>query len=217
MARKFKVVADELSVPRSLGKNHDLYGNEIGYSHINKTWLKGEVLDEKDVSPVVIESIDNGEIDTIVEAGKDDESVVSEPIPGYDSLTSDEVRTLFKTLPSASVSAIKDYEANNGENRVEIAEYNIGLGESPVDRLLGNVGSDKQDAAPKDTANITTREVSEDDVRFGEGYTGDGNPDREFGSTESDEGEVAKAKSKPKRASRSKKDEDSKDKKDESK
>jgi hypothetical protein len=186
----YKVLVPELSVPASIGELRDIYGNVIGHSHVNQTYFEGDVLSEDQVSPVVQEAVERGELDGRLEV------VSEEPGPNlsarlreaenYADLSVDEVRSLFAVLPSDAIQAIKEYEAEYGQNRPEIVEYDIGRGEAFTDRLLGKVGSDHQDAdEDKPVSDIVSREVGEDDFRFPEtAGLGDGQPDREPGTTE---------------------------------
>lgn len=180
---KYKVLVAELSVPRSIGELRDIYGNVVGYSHINRTFYQNDVLDESEVSPVVQELVEKGDYTRLEKVSDDVESGPSSatPIVGYDDLSIEAVRGLFDHLPSETIQRVKEYERAH-QNRPQIAEYVIGLGEASVDRIEGNVGSDRDDATEKDNSLVTTREVGEDTVQFGESLTGDGQPDVEPGT-----------------------------------
>lgn len=180
---KYRVLVPELSVPRSIGELRDIYGNVVGHSHVNRTYFEGDVLEESDVSPVVQEQVDSGEYTRLekVSDNVDAGPASAAPITGYNDLSVEQVRGLFDHLPSETINRIKDYEREH-ENRPEISEYSVGLGEASVDRLQGNVGSERVDATEKTTAEVTTREVGENDVQFGESLTGDGQPDVEPGT-----------------------------------
>lgn len=198
----YKVLVPELNVPYSIGVLRDIYGNEVGHSHVNETYFEGDVISADKVSPVVQELVERGDLEGRLE------KVSEEPKLGlehrlreagkYADLNVDEVRALFNVLPSDAVQAIKEYEAEHGQNRPEIVEYDIGRGEAFLDRALGTIGSPRQDAEEGATAEFVTREVGESDFRFGRGPIGDGQPDADVPPTKDevedpDAGEVESA------------------------
>jgi hypothetical protein len=110
----------------------------------------------------------------------------------------------MKMLPSAAIQRIKEYEEQRDDPRERITGYNVGYGESAVDRQEGRVSSDPQDSDPeKASARISTREVPEDGpVVAGEGVTGTGDPQVPYGSREDDEKGDIKGSGSPRRRGR---------------
>ena len=116
------------------------------------------------------------------------------PFAGYDDMDEDDVLKAMRHLPSAAINRVKDYEAQRDEPRERIAQYNIGYGESPVDRQEGRLSGDVQDADEnKAVRELSTREIPEDGpVVPGEGITGTGDPQTAYGSKKAkEEGEPA--------------------------
>lgn len=192
----YKVLVPELSVPRSIGVVRDVYGNEAGYNHVNKTWFEGDVLSEDDVSPAVQEAVERGDLEGKLEVVGDDVEAgpaTVQPVVGYDDLSVEQVRGLFGVLPSESITKIVAYEREH-KNRDEIVLYDIGRGEGYLDRIDGTIGSELDDATEKPVSEHVTREVGEDSVQFGEGTIGDGQPNVEPGTAAAE----AKQEDKPK-------------------
>lgn len=174
------------------------------YRHTSSVQPYGKTLSDDEVSPVQQDRVKNGDDRNL--AYVDDEGSVGqvgrllEPFPGYNNLDVTQVRQAIANLPSEAIQRIKEYEAEN-ENRVEIVEYQVGFGESTVDREQGVVSSDvdkAQRTADKPSSALGTREVGEDYVEGGEGYTGTGEPVRPYGSRAKKRAEAAAAKSSPK-------------------
>ena len=101
----------------------------------------------------------------------------------------DDVLNAMKMLPSAAINRIKEYESQRDDPRQRIVGYNVGFGESAVDRQEGRVSSDLQDTdESKAAARLNTREVPDEGLVVpGEGITGTGDPQVSYGSREGDD------------------------------
>lgn len=205
MAKKsYEVLVDELTVHRKVGDLIDpVSGQVLGIQQgQGETFYKGEVIPEDNVSPILIEALENEDHpshDSVVLKIKATTGDASQnlavrlglPFEGYDEMDEDAVMAAIVNLPSPTISRIKEYEGAN-EGRERILNYSVGFGESPEDRQLGNVGSqldeEARDSVEKATARLTTREVPEEGlVQQGEGVTGIGVPEKPYG--EKKEGE----------------------------
>lgn len=200
----YKILSDELQVLEALSAYRDPVTGEVnGYNHKANLWLKGEVVPDKKVSPVIKEALDNEDPEDptyqhlqgkIEKVGSGQEQLdaarrLGLPFDDYDSLSEDEVVGALRVLSAPLVQSVKEYEAQN-EGRSRILEYNVGTREAADDRLRGDAAivSEAQPAATdKAAGEIQTREVSENDVVPGEGYTGS-DPVREPGVAASKEG-----------------------------
>lgn len=189
----YQTEVNDLTVPRVVGELTDLFGNVIGYQQVASVVPKaGTVLEDDDVSPAVRERVEKGELVGLLskvgesELRAQQEAGPEPPFPGFEQFDDDVegLRAVLATLPSEAIQAVKRYEAEFGQGRVEIVEFDIGRGEASVDRLVGRAGSRRDEPDDKPVSEIVTREVGEDDFRFGETFIGDGQPDRPFGSSD---------------------------------
>lgn len=185
----YEVLVPELTVMRSVGALTDpTSGEVVGHQQAGKIFLKGSILSADQISPSTLEILENPDdpayasvsrkLKKVDKAPKDtSDPTLVEPFPGYDEMDEDAVLAVMVNMPSAAIQRIKEYEAANGE-RVRITSYNIGYGESAVDRQEGVVGSDVQDPDPdKAAGRIKTRVVPDGGlVEPGEGITGTGDP-----------------------------------------
>lgn len=55
----YEVLKDGATIPKALGELKDNSGNVLGYQHQAKVYRKGEILADEDVSPVVVEALEN--------------------------------------------------------------------------------------------------------------------------------------------------------------
>lgn len=62
---KYEVIANEVSILKAHSTYTNDNGNVIGYDHESITYLKGAVIDEEDISPVVIKQFNDGDERTI--------------------------------------------------------------------------------------------------------------------------------------------------------
>jgi len=175
----------EVTVLRKVADLRNDQGDVIGYQQgLGYVALPGQVLEDQDVSPLVLEALNDEDHELhesmslkfeIVTGDEGDSPAV--PFEGYDDLDEEEVIAAITNLPTAAKLAVRRYEEAN-ENRQAIVEYNIGFGESNLMRQEGKVGSDVQEPdEDKESGKITTRNVPEEGpVEPGEGITGTGDP-----------------------------------------
>lgn len=192
----YEVLVPALTVHKSVGELRDANGNVVGHQlGQGKTVVSGTVLSESDISPQWVEALGDKNHPLhdslsrkLGKSGDDPKDPLDVrlalPFTGYDDAEEDQVLAAMASLPSSTIQAIKEYESAN-ENRERIVNFNIGFGQSPRDRIDGLIGGgleeDRDDEA-KPTANFKTRVVEEDNVEFGEGYTGTGDPQVPHGS-----------------------------------
>lgn len=192
----YEVLVDEYTIHRDVreltNKDGQVTGRQLG---LGKTHYRGEVVPDAQVGQVYKDALEDEdheahayvsarlrEVDT--EARQNTAERLGVPFAGYDDMDEDAVVTAMRHLPSGLIQAIKKYEAEHGENRDKIVQYNIGYGSDPAARQEGRVGSGGQDedsegrqgaAKGKATAKLQTRNISDDDVVTpGEGVTGTG-------------------------------------------
>jgi len=183
----YEVLVPELTVHKAVGILKDpITDKEIGVQQgQGKIYLQGEVIPAGDVSPLLLAALENEDHPShdsvckkLAKAGTNEASVntgarLGLPFEGYDDMDEAEIVAAMRVLPSRAISAVKRYESLREDPRDLIVNYSVGHGESPTDRLKGRVGSKRGPAAEgKKASNLTTREVSEDDVQLGEGITG---------------------------------------------
>lgn len=195
----YEVLVPELTIHREVGTLTDPNTGEVtGRQNGNgRTWFRGDVIPTDQVTPDVIEALENEDHPSheavskrLREASGESREGASAPFAGYEELDEDGVIAAMRNLPSAAISRIRDYEAAQDDPRDRIVNYSIGKGESPDDRQEGNVGSDSQDGdEDKVVRRSKTRRVpDEGKVEPGEGITGTGDPPVPHGSTEEQEG-----------------------------
>jgi hypothetical protein len=225
MADSYEILADELTVHKQVGELRDpVSGQVTGIQQgAGSVHLKGEVIPASEVSPLVIEALENEDHPNHESISRKIRKVSDEPrqntalrlgVPfaGYDDMDEDEILAALRVLPSDTAQAIKHYESQLDEPRERIIYYNIGFGQSPTDREEGRLGSELdeegRDNSVKAVADLTTREVPEEGiVQRGDGFTGTGDPQIPHGSRkqkdEEDEGSLTGAGSKRRRNRRS--------------
>lgn len=211
MADTYEVLVDEVTIHRQVGELTDpITGRSLGIQQgAGKIWFKGEVIPENEISPLYREALEDEDhpMHAAVskrlkksgdEARENTSQRLGVPFAGFDDMSEDELLDALRSLPSATIQVVKQYEAQN-QNRERIVSFNLGFGESIRDREEGRVGSDLdedgRDDSDKAVAELTTREVGEDTVQHGEGITGTGEGQIPYGSTEQgdDDGSEARA------------------------
>jgi hypothetical protein len=198
----YKVLVDEVTVHSTVAKLPQPDGSVIYQNGLGQTYFRDEVIPDDKVAEDWREALDSGEgalaeaLSSKLEKTGDEESTSSGarlgvPFAGYDDMDEDDVLNAMRSLPSAAIQRIKEYEGQREGARERIIGYNVGFGESAVDRQEGRVSSDLQDTDEnKAAARINTREVPEDGpVKPGEGITGTGDPQMSYGSREAEEGD----------------------------
>jgi hypothetical protein len=203
MADTYEVLVDELTVLKTVGVLTDpISGREIGVQQgAGRIVFKGEVIPASELSQLWVEALDDEDhpmheslsrklSKSGDEPSEDQEKRLGVPFAGYDEMDEDELLAAMRVLPSSTVQLIKQYEGQKDEPRERVAYYNVGFGESPRDRIEGLVGSELDEegsgSEEKAVSRLTTREVSEDDVQFGEGIIGDGQPQVPYGQKASE-------------------------------
>jgi hypothetical protein len=182
MANNYKVNVEALLVPKAIAELDDGNGN-ITYEHKNVTYYYGEAVPRDEISPEILDALDEADENNKLYQSLRDKLVPGEgsdalsvrlgvPFAGYDDLDEDEVINLFRVAPGATVAVAKEYEARN-QNRPKVLAYNVGTREGVTDRLDGNLSSERDDPAEKPTADIVTREVSGNQVTVAAGTSGD--------------------------------------------
>ena len=198
----YKVLVDELTVHKTVAKLPQPDGSVIYQNGLGETYYRDEVIPDNKVAEDWREALESGEgelhdsLSKVLEQSSEEEGESSGarlgvPFAGYDDMDEDEVLNAMRALPSATISRIQEYEGQRDEPRLRITGYNIGFGESSIDRQEGRVSSDLQDTnEDKASARINVREVPEDGpVKPGEGITGTGDPQMAYGSREAKEGD----------------------------
>lgn len=216
MAKSYEIVADEVTILKQTGELIDpLTGRSLGVQQgAGRIYLKGEVVPEALVSPLMIEALNDEDHPGHEAAAKRIKEVSDDPrenaelrlgIPfaGYEDMDEDEILAALQVLPSSTVQAVKAYESGQDDPREKIVNYSIGFGQDPAARQEGRVGStldeEARDEADKPVTKLTTREVPEEGVvQVGDGITGTGDPDIPHGSRADEDEE----KPKPRRRSR---------------
>lgn len=206
----YEILADELTVHKQVGVLTDpTTGRELGIQQgAGKVYLKGEVIPAGDVSPSMIEALDDEDhpsheyVSKRIRRVSDDPRLntalrLGVPFEGYDELDEEKILAALRVLPSATVSAVKQYEQSKDDPRERIVNFSVGFGQDPLARQEGRVGSDLdeegRDDSDKAVADLTTREVPEEGVvQAGDGITGTGDPQIPHGSRKESEGEEAK-------------------------
>ena len=195
----YKVLVDELTVHQTVAKLPQPDGSTIYQNGLGQTYFRDEVIPDDKVAEDWREALESGEgalgesLSKVLEQSSDESggqgARLGIPFAGYDDMDEDDVLNAMRSLPSAAVSRIQEYEGQRDEPRERITGYNIGFGESSIDRQEGRVSSDVQDTdESKAVARVNTREVPEDGpVKPGEGITGTGDPQMAYGSREGGE------------------------------
>lgn len=211
----YKVLVDELTVHQTVSKLPQPDGSTVYQNGLGDTYLRDEVIDDDLVAEDWKEALESGEgklhdsLSKVLEQTSDDPELSARrlgvPFEDYDEMEEDDILTAMKVLPSRAITRIQEYEATRDEPRENIVHYNIGYGESPLDRQENRVSGDLQEGdEDKAVARLTTREVPEEGpVVAGEGITGTGDPEVGYGSKKDDEpGEGIKGTAKSRRRGR---------------
>ena len=167
----YKVLVDEVTVHQTIAKLPQPDGSYVYQNGLGKTYYRDEVIPDDKVAENWREAMDEGDSALgeslnrkLEKTSGDEESSTSArlgvPFAGYDDMDEDDVLNAMKMLPSAAINRVKEYEAQRDDPRQRIVGYNVGFGESAVDRQEGRVSSDLQDTdESKPAARINTREV----------------------------------------------------------
>jgi hypothetical protein len=211
----YKVLVDELTVHQTVGALPQPDGSTVYQNGLGETYLRDEVIDDDLVAEDWKAALESGEgklhdsLSKVLEQTGDEPELSARrlgvPFEGYDDMEEEDILSAMKVLPSAAIVRIKEFEASRDEPRENIAGYNIGFGESPLDRQEDRVGGDLQEGdEDKAVARLTTRDVPEEGpVVPGEGITGTGDPDVGYGSKKDEEsGEGIKGTAKARRRGR---------------
>jgi hypothetical protein len=189
----YKVLVDELTVHKTISSLPQPDGSVIHQDGMGQTYYRDDVIPDDEVSKNIVEMLESGDesMKEKLEKSSDEGGVSSRalgvPFEGYDDMDEDDVLGAMRSLPSATINRMKEYEAQRDSPRERIVNYNIGFGESPMDRMEGRVSGDLQDAAEgKAASRITTRKVEENNIVPGEGITGTGDPQVGYGAKEED-------------------------------
>lgn len=192
----YKVLVDELTVHKTIAKLPQPDGSVIYQNGLGQTYYRDEVIPDDDVAEDWREALESGEgalaesLSGKLEAGGEaTDRKANAPFEGYDDMEEDDVLNAMRSLPSGTVARIQEYEAQRDEPRDRITGYNVGFGESAMDRQENKVGSDVQEGDEnKAVRNLKTREVPEDGpVEAGEGITGTGDPQVAYGAAKAKE------------------------------
>jgi hypothetical protein len=210
----YKVLVDEVTVHKTINKLPQPDGSYIYQNGLGKTYFRDEVVPDEEMAEDWREALESGEgpmaeaLAKRFEQSSDDTTATGRrlgaPFAGYDDMDEDDVLNAMRMLPSAAINRIKEYEEQRDEPRERITGYNIGYGESAVDRQEGRVSSDAQEGDPDKAAQrVATREVPEEGpVVPGEGITGTGDPQVPYGSREDGEKGDIKGTGSPRRRGR---------------
>jgi hypothetical protein len=207
-AESYEVTEDEVTILKTVSRLPQADGSYVYQNGMGKVYLKGEVIPASEVAEDWKEALDSGEgdlyeslKDKLKESGDDPQESSQRlglPFTAYDEMETNDIVSVMRSLPSATIQRIKEYESQRGdEARLEIVDFNIGYGETPHERQLAEPeepedGMDENKAVRK----LTTREVpDEGPVVPGEGFTGTGDPQKPYGvEKDAEEGdETAKA------------------------
>ena len=210
----YKVLSDEVTVHRTIAKHPQPDGSVVYQNGMGQTYFRDEVVPDELFAEDWAEALKSGEgplyesLSKQFEESSDDTSSpgarLGSPFAGYDDMDEDDVLAAMKHLPSAAIGRIQEYEGSRDEPRERITGYNIGYGESAIDRQEGKVSGDAQEGNPdKASARISTREVPEEGpVVPGEGITGTGDPQIPYGSRQDEEKGDIKGSGSPRRRGR---------------
>jgi hypothetical protein len=208
MADTYEVTEDEVTILKTVSKLPQPDGSFVYQNGLGRVYLKGEVIPASEVAEDWKEALESGEgelfeaLESKLKKSTDDAHESSArlglPFVAYDEMELDDIVTAMRSLPSATVQRIKEYESQRGdEARLEIVDYNVGYGESPHERQNTEV-EEPEGGLDEDKAVrvLKTREVPDDGpVVPGEGFTGTGDPQKPYGvEAEAEEGnETAQA------------------------
>jgi hypothetical protein len=195
----YKVIVDEVTVHKTVSSLPQPDGSVLHQNGMGQTYYRDEVVPDDDIAVDWKEALESGEgklydsLSTVLEQSSDEGGIsaarLGVPFEGYDDMDEDDVLAAMKALPSAAINRIKTYEASRDKPRERIADYNVGFGESPMDRQENVVSGGVQEGAEdKAASRITTRDVpDEGPVQVGEGVTGTGDPQKPYGSKKDEE------------------------------
>jgi hypothetical protein len=205
----YEVLVDELTLHKSVGPITDpVTGDKIGNQNgMGDTYFKGEKVAEEDITPDVLDALndsDHPSHDAVSkrlkkstgDAEQNTAARLGLPFDGYEDMEEDDIVNAMRVLPSAAQQRIKEFESMQDEPRDRIVNYNIGFGESNIERQEGKVSGelveegDDRDPEDKPTARIKMREVPEEGpVTPGEGITGTGDPELAYGTSKDEDSE----------------------------
>jgi len=194
MADTYEVLEDEVTVLKTVSKLPQPDGSFTYQNGLGRVYLKGEVIPASEVAEDWKEALESGEgelndaLSTKLKKSTDDAHESSArlglPFVAYDEMEVDDIVNAMRVLPSATIQRIKEYESMRGdEARLEIVDFNIGYGEGPNERQLGEA-TEPEEGMDEDKAvrALKTREVPEEGpVVPGEGFTGTGDPQKPYG------------------------------------
>jgi len=175
-----------------------LTGEERGFQlGQGRTYPEGAIISEENVASAWREVLADPDhpmyktlsikLKPVSEDPTDNLAAFGEPFADYDEMEAEDVVQAMRVLPSATIQLIKEYEAGK-ENRPEIVNYNIGLGEHPTSRATQPEEVDQDENKP--VREMTTTEVTEDGIELGEGVTGSGMPQVQPGFKKRSAGET---------------------------
>lgn len=183
----YEVLADELTIHKLVAELPQENGGTIRQNGMGKVWLKTELVPASEISPDYIDALNDPSnvlhkhiVKKLKKAsGNSKEDIarrLSLPFEGIDDMDESELLQAMKHLPSVVISRIKEYEEKQTSPRSRIVEYNIGFGEDPDARQLGESGSPiNQPEEGKPSSELETRSIPPDGkVIQGDGVTGIG-------------------------------------------
>lgn len=194
----YEVLVDELTVHKTVSKLPQDDGSTFYQNGMGKTYYLGEVIPDEEVAENIRDALDEGgaladslsmKLKKVSEEESEDTARrLGVPFAGFDDMDEDDLLTVMRHLPSATIQRIKEYEAGR-EGRDRIVNYNIGYGVSPDDHQEDRVGSQAQEPDDdKAVAEISFRETpAGGKVVAGEGITGTGDPQVKPGSRKAEE------------------------------
>lgn len=194
----YEILVPEYTIQRDIreltNKHGEVTGRQLG---LGKVYYQGEVVADSAVGQVYKDALDDEDHDSHeyvserlrevsgADLRENTQQRLGVPFAGYDGMDEDAIVTAMLHLPSALIQSIKKYEAEHGEGRDRIVQYNIAYQTDPKARAEGRTdGAGAQDedsegranaASSKATADRVTREVTEEgEITHGEGITGTG-------------------------------------------
>src|SRR3954469_25084883 len=145
MADTYEGTEDEVTILKTVSKLPQPDGAFVYQNGLGRVYLKGEVIPASEVAEDWKEALESGEGD-VFESLKDKLKKSSDdvhessarlalPFVAYDEMEVDDIVSAMRSLPSATIQRIKEYESMRGEEaRLEVVDFNIGYGEGPHER-----------------------------------------------------------------------------------
>ena len=185
MTKNYEVVGGEVTLHRDVRPLiNPMTGEPRGFQlGMGRTYPEGAVVSGDAIASSYVRALEDSDhplheifsakLKPVSDDPTDNLAAFGEPFADYDEMEAENVVQAMRVLPSATIQLIKEYEAGK-ENRPEIVNYNIGLGEHPTARATQpeEVEQDENKAVRE----MTTTEVTEDGIELGEGVTGSGMP-----------------------------------------